>query len=133
MCLSMQNVCACFCVRMYVYICVCACVCVCVRVCVGACVCVCAVCRLTPVWRSTVYSKRTKLMIYQSCVLSTLLCDLEFWRITERDIKYLSTFDTKCLSNILRILWPKKIFNKQLFGTTGQNTMNNISPQEDGD
>ena len=39
MCLSMQNVCACFCVRMYVYMCVCVRVRVCA--CVRACVCVC--------------------------------------------------------------------------------------------
>ena len=89
--------------------------------------------RLKPVWRSTVYSRRTKLKLYQSCVLSTLLYGSECWRITEHELIYLSTFHTKCLQNIMRLFWPQIISNKQLFITTGQDAMNNISPQEDGD
>ena len=37
----------------------------------------------------------------------------------------LSTFHTKCLRNIMRIFWPQIISNKQLFRTTGQDTMSN--------
>ena len=81
--------------------------------------------RLKPVWRSTVYSRRTKLMLYQSCVLSTLLYGSDCWRITERDPKYMSTFHTKCLRNIMRIFWPQIFPNMQLFKTTGQDIVNN--------
>ena len=42
--------------------------------------------RLKPVWRSTVYSRRTKLKLYQSCVLSTLFYGSECWCITEHDL-----------------------------------------------
>ena len=44
----------------------------------------------------------------------------------ESDFKYLSTFHTKCLRNILKIFRLQIISNKQLFRTTGQDTMNNI-------
>ena len=64
--------------------------------------------------------------IYQSCVLSTFLYGYECWRITERDLRYMSTFHTKCFRNIMRILWPQILSNKQLFRTTGQDIMNNI-------
>ena len=55
--------------------------------------------RLKPVWRSTIYSRRTKLRLYQGCVLSTLLCGSECWRMTKLDLRHLSTFDTKAKTN----------------------------------
>ena len=87
--------------------------------------------RRKPVWRSTIY-RRTKLRLYKSCVLSTLLYGSECWRMTKLDLKHLSIFHTKCLRNITRIFWPKHL--KQLLRISGQSNMNNNnSPQEDGD
>ena len=79
-----------------------------------------------PVWRSTLYSRRTKLKIYQSFVVSTLLYGSECWSLKERALKSLSTFHTKCFPNIMRILWPHITSNKKLFRTTRQHVMNNI-------
>ena len=46
------------------------------------------------VWRSTQYSINTKLKLYQSCVVSTLLYGSECWRITETDLTKLRSFHT---------------------------------------
>ena len=66
------------------------------------------------------YSTKTKLRIYQSCVLSTLLYSLECWRMTERDLSKLASFHTANLRKILRIFWPQKISNNQLLKQTKQ-------------
>ena len=82
--------------------------------------------RLKPVCRSTIYSRRTKLRLYQSSGLSTLLCGSEGWRMTKQDQRHLSTFHTKCLRNIMRIFWPQKFSKHQLLRMTGQSNLNNI-------
>ena len=49
---------------------------------------------MNKVWRSSTYSTRTKLNLYHSCVLTTLLYGSECWRLTEKDLNLpkLSTF-----------------------------------------
>ena len=66
---------------------------------------------LNSVWKSSQYSSKSKLRLYQSCVFSILLYGSECWRMTERDLNKLSTFHTKNLRGILRIFWPKTITN----------------------
>ena len=66
------------------------------------------------IWKSQQYSKHTKLRLYQSCVLSTLLYGSECWRMTENDLRKLSTVHTRNLRYILRIFWPRKISNEDL-------------------
>ncbi|RUS79972.1 hypothetical protein EGW08_012273 [Elysia chlorotica] len=56
---------------------------------------------LNNVWRSSQYKVKTKLRLYQSCVLSTLLYGSECWRMTQSDLNKLSTFHTKILRRIL--------------------------------
>jgi len=84
---------------------------------------------LNNVWRSSQYGTRSKLKIYHSCVLSTLLCGSEGWRMTESDLRTLSTFHTKSLRKILRILWPKTISNKDLLIQCEQKCIGTISMQ----
>ena len=81
---------------------------------------------LNNVWKSSQYSKRTKLKLYQSCVLSTLLYGSECWRMTEVDLGKLSAFHTKCLRRILRIFWPRTISNKDLLAECNQQDMATI-------
>ena len=69
---------------------------------------------LNNVWKSSQYSSKTKIRLYQSCVLSTLLYGSECWRMTESDLNKLSTFHTKNLRRILRIFWPETISNQEL-------------------
>ena len=70
------------------------------------------------VWKSTKYSINTKLKLYQSCVLSTLLYSSECWRMTEKHLSKLSAFHTRNLRKILCIFWPNTISNQQLLART---------------
>ena len=72
---------------------------------------------LNNVWKS---SQHSKLKLYQSCVLSTLLYGSECWRMTEIDLEKLSFFHTKCLRRIARIFWPKTKSNKDLLADCNQ-------------
>ena len=81
---------------------------------------------MNKVWHSSTYSTRTKLKLYHSCVLSTLLYGSECWRLTEKDLSKLSTFHTKSLRRILRIFWPNVISNRDLFERCGTEPMATI-------
>ncbi|KAL9980638.1 hypothetical protein ACROYT_G009248 [Oculina patagonica] len=84
---------------------------------------------LSNVWRSSQFGTHTKLKIYQSCVLSTLLYGSECWRMLESDLEKLSTFHTKSLRKILRIFWPQTISNKDLLLRCKQEDMGTIIMQ----
>ena len=81
---------------------------------------------LNNVWKSSQYSTKTKLRLYQSCVLSTLLNGSEYWRMTESDLNKLSTFHTKNLRRILCIFWPETIPNQELLAHCNQKSMDTI-------
>ncbi|RUS74991.1 hypothetical protein EGW08_017258 [Elysia chlorotica] len=84
---------------------------------------------LNNVWRSSQYKVKTKLRLYQSCVLSTLLYGSECWRMTQSDLNKLSTFHTKNLRRILRISWPETISNQHLLARCNQLCMDTIIMQ----
>ena len=75
--------------------------------------------KLRNIWKSSNVSKRTKMKIYNSCVLSVLLYGAECWRVTVQDLNKLSSFHNGCLRKILKVFWPQKITNKLLHETTG--------------
>ena len=80
---------------------------------------------LSNMWKSFQYSTKTKLKLYQSFVLSTLLYGSEYWRMTESDLNKLST--TRTLSTrILRIFWPETISNQHLLSRCNQDSMGTI-------
>ena len=81
---------------------------------------------MNTVWRSSQYNTGTKLKLYQSCILSTLLYGAECWRITETDLGKLRSFHTTCLRKILRIFWPRRIRNEELIERCNQEGMENI-------
>lgn len=70
---------------------------------------------LNNIWRSTKYSKNLKLKIFKSNVLSVLLYGCETWKVTNKLVGLLQVFVNKCLRRILRIFWPNKIENQQLW------------------
>ena len=47
--------------------------------------------------RSAQYNNKTKLKLYQSCVMSTLLYGSECWRMMEADLNKLRSFHTICI------------------------------------
>ncbi|XP_062592840.1 uncharacterized protein LOC134254333, partial [Saccostrea cucullata] len=73
---------------------------------------------LAKVWKSARCSTKTKLKIFITNVLSVLLYCAEIWRTTENDDENLDTFHLKCLRRILKIHWPEKISNQQLYERT---------------
>ena len=70
---------------------------------------------LKNIWKINYFSRRTKIRIYNSCVLSVLLYGAECWRMTERDICRLSSFHNGYLRKIMRIFWPNQITNVELY------------------
>ena len=56
--------------------------------------------------------KKTKLRIFKTNVLSSLLYGAESWKITETVLKKLEVFQRRCLRSILRIFWPNVINNE---------------------
>ena len=55
---------------------------------------------LSSVWKSQQYKTHTKLKLYKSCVLSTLLYGLECWRMTKKGKSKLSSFTLKIFEKL---------------------------------
>ena len=66
---------------------------------------------------------KTKLRVFGSNVKAVLLYGSETWRLTKGLEQKLQVFINKILKNILRIWWPRKISNKELWRQTGQRPM----------
>ena len=68
---------------------------------------------LNNVWKSSQYSTKTKVRLYQSCVFFThCTAQNAGGLMTESDLNKLSTFHTKNPRRILRIFWPDTISNQ---------------------
>ena len=68
------------------------------------------------VWNKDLLSERTKLQVYQSCVLSTLLYGSESWPTYARQEKRLNGFHLRCLRRLLQIKWQDKVPNTEVLG-----------------
>ena len=75
---------------------------------------------LRPVWNASSISTKTKLRIFTTNVIATLLYGSETWKVTYALSNKLQSFVNKSLRKILRIHWPEKISNKELWSRTGQ-------------
>ena len=75
---------------------------------------------LKKVWKARDITTSTKLRIFNSNVKSALLYGSETWRITKVSIRKGQVFINKCLRRILRIWWPEKISNEDLWRVTDQ-------------
>ena len=81
---------------------------------------------LNAVLRSSKYSIKTKLKLYRSCILSTLLYGSECWRMTEHDLAKLTSFHTTSLRKVQCIIWPRTISNHDLLAQCQQDYMETI-------
>lgn len=63
------------------------------------------------VWINDLLSERTKLQVYRSCVLSTLLYGSESWPTYARQEKRLNGFHLRCLRRLLQIKWQDRVSN----------------------
>ena len=75
---------------------------------------------LRPIWRSTSLKTGTKLSVFGSTVKAVLLYGAETWRLTKELKQKLQVFINKCLRSILRIWWPRRIRNDELWRQKGQ-------------
>ena len=57
------------------------------------------------VWNNSRLSERTKALVYQACVLSTLLYGSESWTAYARQEKRLNSFHLRSLRRLLKIKW----------------------------
>ena len=75
---------------------------------------------MRPVWNNRNIHWKTKIRLFNSNVKTVLLYGAETWRRTKRLDQSLQVFINKCLRQILRIRWPEKISNQDLWARTGQ-------------
>ena len=73
---------------------------------------------LRPVWRSKNLSVRAKLRLFNSNVKSVLLYGGETWRRTKKLDHKLQVFINTRLRQIIRITWPERISNQELWQRT---------------
>jgi len=69
---------------------------------------------LRPIWKNKNIRLPTKLKLFNSNVISTLLYGSETWRHTKALDEKLKVFVNTCLRQILQIRWPETISNQDL-------------------
>ena len=69
---------------------------------------------MSSIWRNPSISRRLKIRLFKSNVLSVLLYGCSTWRVTKSLTSKLQVFINRCLRNICRIFWPNKISNTEL-------------------
>ena len=80
--------------------------------------------RLTKrVWSNPELTVRTKMAVYNACVLSTLLYGSESWTTYARQEKRLNTFHLRSLRRILNITWQEKVTNTEVLSRSGLPSM----------
>lgn len=72
------------------------------------------------IWKDRSITTRTKCRLFNSNVKSVLLYGCETWKLTKTLLNKLQIFVNTCLRRILRIRWPDKIRNEELWERTGQ-------------
>ena len=75
---------------------------------------------LTPVWRSKVIARKTKLRIFNTNLKSVLLYGSETWRVTKSTSNKLQSFVNRCLRSIMGIHWLEVIRNEELWARAEQ-------------
>ena len=71
--------------------------------------------RLTPrVWENPKLSIKTKMAVYNACVISTLLYGSETWTTYARQDRRLNSFHMRCIRRILGISWEDKVTNTEV-------------------
>ena len=74
--------------------------------------------KLKPIWKSKQLRLKTNLSLYNSNVLSVLLCGFECWKLMAKLANKLETFENRCLRKILGVFWPNTITNEELHSKT---------------
>ena len=75
-------------------------------------------CSIRNIWKSDIYSLKTKVQLFNSNVISVLLYGCQSWRVNNNDMHKLDVFQTKCLRRICNMFWPNEIYNEDLYRRT---------------
>ena len=73
----------------------------------------------TRVWDNSMLTTNTKMKVYQTCVLSTLLHRSETWTLYSRQERRLNTYHLRCLRRILGTSWQDHVPKKQVLDQAG--------------
>ena len=76
-------------------------------------------CLTTRVWTSPKLTVKTKMAVYNACVISTLLYGSEAWTTYARQERRLNTFHMRILRSILGISWQDKVPNTEVLSRAG--------------
>ncbi|XP_063386472.1 uncharacterized protein LOC134672159 [Cydia fagiglandana] len=68
----------------------------------------------TRVWNNKHLTTKTKMTVYQTCVLSILLYGAETWTSYANQERRLNTFHMRCLRSILNITWKDRVTNERV-------------------
>ena len=80
--------------------------------------------RLTnKVWNDSSLTEKTRLCVYQACVLSTLLYGSESWTTYAKQEKKLNSFHMRCPRCILHIHWEERVPDKEMCKRANMNSM----------
>ncbi|GAA6085621.1 SLAIN motif-containing protein 1-like, partial [Tachysurus ichikawai] len=82
-----------------------------------------------PLWRHQTISRKMKLRIYDSAVLSILLYGLETWPLNKTLAARLDGFDSRALRTIENIRWPQRVYNQMLRARTCQPRASSLAAQ----
>lgn len=77
----------------------------------------------TRVWENSKLSIKTKMAVYNACVLSTLLYGSETWTTYVKQERRLDAFHMRCVRRILGISWQDRVPNTEVLSRAGLPTM----------
>ena len=75
------------------------------------------------VWNNSNLTEKTRLRVYQACILSTLLYGSETWTTYARHEKKLNSFHLRCLRRILQIKWQDRVPNTEVLERANMSSM----------
>ena len=80
--------------------------------------------KLHGIWKSRIYSIKTKTRLYKTCVRSVLLYGAETWKTDQKIESILRGFEGRCLRRILGFTWEDRISNERIREITGMKDIN---------
>ncbi|KAL6461214.1 hypothetical protein MHYP_G00311800 [Metynnis hypsauchen] len=82
--------------------------------------------QLTNIWRSSEFSITTKTRLFNTLIKPILLYGAETWRTNVTTMKKIQVFINTCLRKILKIRWPDKINNEELWQKIKQQPVDEV-------